>query len=67
MIATLHPCFEPPHATTTEINGRPIKQVARYFEEGRWWPDNPDRLLAHIGWHHRTLSTLLNALLGSYW
>lgn len=37
--------------------------VGNYFDEGRWWPRNPDRLLADIGWHHRTMSTLFNAFL----
>jgi ubiquinone/menaquinone biosynthesis C-methylase UbiE len=64
-IATLHPCFEPPHADVIEVAGRYCKQVGNYFEEGRWFPGNPDRLLAKVGWHHRTLATLLNALVDS--
>lgn len=62
-LATLHPCFNPPYAVEVRVGDRAGKQVGRYFEEGRWWSDDTDRLLARLGWHHRTLSTLLNLLL----
>jgi ubiquinone/menaquinone biosynthesis C-methylase UbiE len=63
VLATLHPCFGTAHIAVVELNGNPGVHVSRYFEEGRWWSANPDRLLAPIGWHHRTLSTVLNLLL----
>ncbi len=36
--------------------------LANYFEEGRWLPEDQNRLLARIGWYHRTLSTIVNSL-----
>jgi ubiquinone/menaquinone biosynthesis C-methylase UbiE len=59
--AALHPCFEPPHAHTFEVDGRPVKQVNGYFEEGPWRSKNRDGLLAIH--HHRRLSTVLNMLI----
>ena len=63
VVATLHPCFEAPHATNGEHGGRTIKLVSHYFEEGRWWPHDRTRLFGEIGWHHRTLSTILSSFL----
>jgi ubiquinone/menaquinone biosynthesis C-methylase UbiE len=54
--ATLHPCFASPPVAEPQADG----QSLRYFAEGRWWPDDTRRLLARLGWHHRTVSTLLN-------
>ncbi|MEX1009261.1 MAG: methyltransferase domain-containing protein [Acidimicrobiia bacterium] len=65
VIAALHPCFEPPWSTTDERDGHLVKVLGNYFQEGRWWPDNPDSLLRDIGRYHRTLSTLLNTVLDS--
>lgn len=59
--AALHPCFEPPHARTAEIDGRLVRQVNRYFEEGTWRSRNADSLIAVR--HHRRLSTILNAVI----
>ena len=61
VFAALHPCFEPPHARTTEVEGRAAKQVNGYFEEGPWSSKNPDSLVGLR--HHRRLSTILNGLL----
>ena len=63
VVATLHPCFEPPRATNGEHDGRPVKLVGNYFEEGRWWPHDRTRLFGEIGWHHRTLSSILKTFL----
>ena len=63
VVASLHPCFEAPRATNGEHGGRAVKLVSHYFEEGRWWPDDRTRLFGEIGWHHRTLSTVLNNFL----
>jgi SAM-dependent methyltransferase len=65
VFATLPPCFEPPHAANGERDGRTVKLAGRYFEEGRWWPRDRTRLFGQIGWHHRTLSTLLNSFLAA--
>ncbi len=65
VVATLHPCFEPPHAANGEHDGRTVKLVGRYFEEGRWWPRDRTRLFGQLGWHHRTLSSILNGFLGA--
>ncbi len=46
-----------------EHGGRTVKLVSHYFEEGRWWPEDRTRLFGEIGWHHRTLSTILNSFL----
>jgi ubiquinone/menaquinone biosynthesis C-methylase UbiE len=61
--AALHPCFEPPHARSIETDGRLAKQVNGYFEEGPWRSKNPDSLLGRR--HHRTLSTLMNAVIAA--
>jgi SAM-dependent methyltransferase len=63
VVATLHPCFEAPHAANGEHDGRTVKLVGNYFEEGRWWPHDRTRLFGEIGWHHRTLSSILNSFL----
>jgi ubiquinone/menaquinone biosynthesis C-methylase UbiE len=63
VVAMLHPCFEAPHAANGERDGRTVKLVGRYFEEGRWWPRDRTRLFGEIGWHHRTLSTIVNNFL----
>jgi SAM-dependent methyltransferase len=63
VIASLHPCFEAPRAANGEHRGGAVKLVGHYFEEGRWWPDDRMRLFGDIGWHHRTLSTILNSFL----
>jgi ubiquinone/menaquinone biosynthesis C-methylase UbiE len=63
VVATLHPCFEAPRATNGEHDGRTVKLVGNYFEEGRWWPHDRTRLFGEIGWHHRTLSSILNTFL----
>jgi ubiquinone/menaquinone biosynthesis C-methylase UbiE len=65
VFATLHPCFEPPHAANGQHDGRTVKLVGRYFEEGRWWPTDRTRLFGQIGWHHRTLGSLLNSFLAA--
>lgn len=59
--ASLHPCFEPPHASTVEVAGRPAKQLNGYFEEGPWRSRNPASLIGVR--FHRRLSTILNALI----
>jgi SAM-dependent methyltransferase len=60
--ATVHPCFATPHARSVEVEGRTLMQVGRYFEEGRWYGDNPEGLRGRLGSLHRRLSTILNAL-----
>lgn len=59
--AALHPCFEPPHACSAEIDGRLVRQVNRYFEEGTWRSRNTDSLIGVR--YHRRLSTILNAVI----
>lgn len=61
--AALHPCFEPPHASSAEVNGRLVRQVNRYFEEGPWKSRNPDSLIGVR--RHRRLATILNAVIAA--
>jgi ubiquinone/menaquinone biosynthesis C-methylase UbiE len=63
VVAALHPCFEPPHAANSESDGRTVKLVSNYFEEGRWWPADRTGLFGQTGWHHRTLSSILTSFL----
>jgi ubiquinone/menaquinone biosynthesis C-methylase UbiE len=63
VVAAIHPCFESPRAANDEHNGRPVKVVSHYFEEGRWYPNDRTRLFGDIGSHHRTLSTILSDFL----
>jgi ubiquinone/menaquinone biosynthesis C-methylase UbiE len=63
VVAAIHPCFETPRAANGEHNDRAVKLVGRYFEEGRWWPNDRTRLFGQIGSHHRTLSTVLSDFL----
>jgi ubiquinone/menaquinone biosynthesis C-methylase UbiE len=63
VVAAIHPCFEAPRAANSEHEGRPVKLVSQYFEEGRWRPHDRTRLFGEIGWHHRMLSTILNSFL----
>jgi ubiquinone/menaquinone biosynthesis C-methylase UbiE len=65
VLASLHPCFEAPRAANGEHRGRTVKLVSHYFEEGRWWPNDRTRLFGDIGWHHRTLSTILTSFLAA--
>lgn len=59
--ATLHPCFASPRGGLVEPESEGVS-LAHYFEEGRWLPEDENRLLARIGWYHRTLSTIVNSL-----
>ena len=65
VVAAIHPCFEAPRAVNGDHNGRPVKLVNRYFEEGRWWPNDRTRLFADIGLHHRKLSTIISSFLNA--
>lgn len=59
--AALHPCFESPHARSAEVDGRLVRQVNRYFEEGLWRSRNTESLIGVR--YHRRLSTILNAVI----
>ena len=61
-VATVHPCFEPPHSRKLDVDGRRWTQVAHYFEEGRWYSPPGDGPRAKAGTYHRRLSTILNLL-----
>jgi hypothetical protein len=61
--ASLHPCFEPPHARTVDVEGRVAKQLNGYFEEGPWKSRNVDSLIGVR--HHRRLATIVNLLIAS--
>lgn len=63
VLAGLHPCFEPPHARVTEVDGRAAKQANGYFEEGWWRSKNADSLL--VWRHHRRLATIINSLVAA--
>lgn len=60
--ATLHPCFASPRGGLVQPEPEGVS-FTHYFEQGRWFPTDQDRLLAHIGWNHRTLSTIVNSLI----
>ena len=49
------------HARSTEVEGRLVRQVNRYFEEGPWRSRNPDSIIGVR--YHRRLSTILNAVI----
>lgn len=59
-----HPCFETPHAswgvTSDGVAGR---LVNAYFDERFWRSSDPEGV-RRVGNYHRTLATLLNALIG---
>lgn len=61
--ASVHPCFEPPHATTVKAHDRVAKQVNAYFEEGHWRSRNTDSLIGIR--YHRRVSTILNCVIDS--
>lgn len=37
-------------------------QLLEFYRQ-RWWPNDRTRLFGEIGWHHRTLSTILSCFL----
>ena len=59
--ATLHPCFASFRGGLVEPAPAGA-DLSPYFQEGRWVPADDSRTLSRIGWHHRTLSTVLNGL-----
>jgi len=61
-IATVHPCFETPHAHKLDEGGVRWSAVAHYFEEGHWVAPEGRGPRAIVGSHHRRLSTILNQL-----
>jgi 2-polyprenyl-3-methyl-5-hydroxy-6-metoxy-1,4-benzoquinol methylase len=60
--ATLHPCFASPRGGVVQPDAEGVNSN-HYFEQGRWYPDDQKRMLARLGWHHRTLSTIVNSLI----
>lgn len=56
-----HPVFDHPHAGWQGQQ----RVIGQYAEEGFWSTatDGRESAVHHIGWHHRTLSSWLNALL----
>lgn len=64
VFATIHPCFSPPYARWSDVDGVVGRVVGHYFNEGQWSSINP-RQGPHgrRSWHHRTLSTILNTMM----
>lgn len=61
IISLLHPCF-PGRGDTGTLPSWPPDRG--YSWEG-WWTTASDGVRGHVGAHHRTLSTYLNAMLGA--
>jgi ubiquinone/menaquinone biosynthesis C-methylase UbiE len=58
-----HPCFQTPHARWVDgDDGRQVRQVSDYFDEGYWTASRLDDVRSRQGEHHRTLGTYLNGL-----
>ncbi|OKJ14048.1 hypothetical protein AMK19_10045 [Kitasatospora sp. CB01950] len=58
-----HPCFEAPHAAwTTDGDGTARRVVGQYLDEGFWRSADPGSV-RRAGNQHRTLATVLTALL----
>jgi ubiquinone/menaquinone biosynthesis C-methylase UbiE len=65
LFAGMHPCFWAPRTGWFETQASNDHSV-RYFDEGRWWrQDEPTGPVGKLGHQHRTLSTLLNTLIGA--
>lgn len=63
VFSIVHPCFQTPRSGwTIGEDGRTVRAVSGYFDEGFWRSDNPDGVRGKVGAHHRTLSTYLNGL-----
>lgn len=60
--ATLHPCFASPRGGLVQPDAEGVSSN-RYFTQGRWYPDDQKRVLGRLGWHHRTLSTIVNGVI----
>lgn len=59
-----HPCFQTPHARWIDTeDGRQVRQVSDYIDEGFWTASRLDDVRSRQGEHHRTLSTYFNALM----
>jgi len=65
-IVLLHPCFESPFAESATDDRGPLLIVRRYLTEGVW-QSNGDGVRGRVGARHRTLSTLMNALVSHGW
>lgn len=58
-----HPCFQPPHANWVQAaDGKVVREVGSYFEEGFWRSNNPNGVRGQVGAYHRRLDTYLNTL-----
>lgn len=61
-VATItHPCFQTPVSRWVQhADGRMLREVAGYFDEGFWQSANPGSVRARIGEHHRTFASYVN-------
>lgn len=66
IFTTMHPCFESPHSSVMEENGKFIgRNITHYAHEGHWKSTYPHGIRGTVGAHHRTLSTYINELLAA--
>lgn len=61
-----HPCFQTPASSwVSHADGGAAREVAGYFQEGRWFSTNPTGVRGQVGAYHRTLGTYVTALIGA--
>jgi ubiquinone/menaquinone biosynthesis C-methylase UbiE len=71
VFSLLHPCFESPFRVPDELqfqvdaNGNPMAYMIRHYAREGFWQSGGTGVRGHMGAYHRTLSTLINDLLGA--
>lgn len=65
VLSITHPCFQTPDSSWEHVRAGTRRVVAAYFREGRWASGSPDGVRGRVGAEHRTLSTLLNTIIGA--
>lgn len=59
VFSIMHPCFQAPDSFAGDDA---VRQIARYASEGFWRSAKPDTIRGRVGAQHRTLATVINAL-----
>ena len=71
VFSLLHPCFETPFRVPdesqllTDVSGTPVAYIVRRYTSEGFWQSGGTGVRGHMGAYHRTLSTLINDLLGA--
>jgi SAM-dependent methyltransferase len=65
VFSVLHPCFNLEHSGELQLDGRLVRHIRAYFDEGFWRSDLRTGPPGKVGSYHRTLSTYFNSLIAA--